>query len=136
MARRTRQSGPTHSSGPAILLYHSTDVASALKLLNGAPLDAGEAQTAHIDGALGFYLATLVSDAEYFALRRQGTILEYMLSSDAVAALLTAGVIRRPIPAGKTIRFAGDELFVPPEAFSAFNRLVQEGKIRVRPYRS
>ena len=120
---------------PHLVAYHGTDVTSAVRLLNREPLDIAAAATNHIDGQLGFYLATEAADAEYFALRRQGTILVYSITADALRALRHGGLRRRRIPPGNVVRFAGDELFVPPAAFGVFSESVRQGSIHVRPFR-
>ena len=42
-------------------------------------------------------------------------------------------MIRRQIPPGKTIRFMGDEMVIPPTAFAVFNRAREAGEIFVTP---
>ena len=121
--------------GDARTYYHGTDLRSAVRLLNGAPLDAAVAAAAKIDGPPGFFLATVESDADYFAARRsRGGVLRYNLSATAVARLTAAGAVPRPIPmTGDPPYFAGDEFYVPPSAFDLFNRLRASGEIVVVP---
>jgi hypothetical protein len=76
----------------------------------------------------------LVDDAMFFALRRApGGVLAFHLSLHAVEQLQAAGMIRRQIPPGKTIRFMGDEMVIPPTAFAVFNRAREAGEIFVIP---
>jgi hypothetical protein len=98
-------------------------------------LDAAEAAKRKIDGPPGFFLAQEKDDAAFFALRRQGTILEVRLSANAYRQLETAGMIRQPIPRGLLVAFLGDELVIPPEAFAPFNQLRSAGEIQFLPAR-
>jgi hypothetical protein len=114
--------------------YHGADVASALYFLNGGRLDAAVAATNKIEGPPGFFLATHVDDAAFFAARRNGTVIEFRLSQFARDQLKRAGVVRQPIPAGpKSPHFQGDELLVKPEHFPVFNLLLDSGDIVVAP---
>jgi hypothetical protein len=116
-----------------VLLYHGTDVESAAALLAGQALDANVAETRHLDGDLGFYLASARSDAEFFALRRgRGRILTYELTADTLQELVGGGANYGPIPRGPSSPdFEGDELFVPLFLFPRFNELLG-GAISVR----
>jgi hypothetical protein len=118
-------------------LYHGTDLDSARRLLAGAPLDPSRATALKIDGPDGFFLATELPDAEFFALRQfrgPAAIIAYEVTSEALERLRDAGAIDRPIPRGpRSPRFLGDELFIPPEAFPAYNQLVATGEIRAVP---
>jgi hypothetical protein len=115
--------------------FHGTDVASTLGLLNGMDLDATVASARKMDGPPGFFLALELDDAAFFAARRQGTIVEVRLSPHAVQRLHAAGMIRRPIPSGRTSRFLGDEYLIPPDAFATFNQLRWAGDIEFLPAR-
>ena len=86
-----------------------------------------------IDGPPGFFLATHLSDAEFFAIRRTpGTVLRFEISSNAIEKLRIAGAVQRPIPRGRNSPFfAGDELHVPTSAFGVFNQLRRNGEIAV-----
>jgi hypothetical protein len=98
-------------------------------------LDEVEAARRKIDGPPGFFLAQDVDEAAFFALRRQGTILEIWLSPDAYRLLVAAGMVQRPIPGGFLATFTGDELFIPPQAFPTFNQLRSGGEIQFFPGR-
>src|SRR5438067_4555706 len=75
-----------------VTVFHGTDVDSALRLLNGEPLDAAKAAASKIDGPPGFFLTTEYADAEYFALRRApGGVLQYEVSGTALVQLDRAG---------------------------------------------
>lgn len=122
-----------HNSCPGTA-YHGTDVESALNLLNGGKLKAASAAARKIDGPAGFFLATHLDDAAFFAGRRSGTILEFRFTDAARRELNAAGVLRRPIPGGpKSPRFLGDELHIQPDQFDLFNRLLDSGDIRIFP---
>lgn len=125
---------PALPSGGSLTAFHGTDIESARTLLRGEPLNVEKAAAHKIDGPPGFFLATEVDDAMFFALRRApGGVLACHLSLYAVEQLQAAGMLRRPIPPGKTIRFIGDEMVMPPEAFSVFNGLREAGEIFVTP---
>lgn len=114
--------------------FHGTDVDSALHLLNGGRLDAAAAITRKIDGPDGFFLATHLDDASFFAARRNGTILQFNFSDAARKQLDAAGIIRQPIPGGpKSPNFLGDELMVKPDQFDLFNKLLDSGDISIIP---
>lgn len=124
----------TPEAGRGLTAYHGTDIASARNLLRGEPLSTAEAAARKIDGPPGFFLATDVDDAIFFALRRApGGVLEYRLSSHAVEQLRVAGAVYRPIPPGKAIRFLGNEFYIPLEAVDLFNRLGAVGEIVIVP---
>jgi hypothetical protein len=108
-------------------------VASGLGFLNGMVLEETEARSRKIDGDPGFFLAEIKDDAAFFALRRQGTIIAIRLSAQAYRQLTTAGMVRRPIPKGFLVTFLGDELWIPPDAFAAFNQLRIAGEIDFFP---
>ncbi|HSX83790.1 MAG TPA: RHS repeat-associated core domain-containing protein, partial [Cellvibrio sp.] len=112
--------------------YHGTDVESALYLLNGGVLLASLAQNKKIDGPLGFYLSDNIVAAEYFAARREGTILRYEISMDALLSLIGSGAAFGPIPRGG-VNLPGNELFIPPSSFPLFDGLRGAGQIRVTP---
>ncbi len=117
--------------------FHGTDADSALSLLNNRKLDAIAASARKIDGPDGFYMATDLDDAMYFAgHRHKGTVLEIEFSEVARQQLNGSGLVLQPIPGGpRSPNFNGDELFVNPEMYSLFNRLVESGDIRLRPAR-
>jgi len=118
----------------SLTTFHGTDIVSARNLLQGSPLSAEEAAARKIDGPPGFFLATEIDDAVFFALRRApGGVVAFRLSFPAVETLQAAGLIRRRIPPGKTIQFLGDEVVIPMEAFGVFNRLRETGEIAVAP---
>jgi hypothetical protein len=110
-----------------MLLYHGTDIDSAKRLLAGESLDPAKAASLKIDGPPGFFLAVERSDAEFFALRQlrgPAAVVQVDVSDAAISQLLASGAIRRPIPRGlRSPRFAGDELFIPPDLFPLFNEL-------------
>jgi hypothetical protein len=115
-----------------VLLYHGSDPMSLAALLNGADLDATAAAGRHRDGAPGFYLAFDVGDAEYFAARSGGAVVEVVIEDAAVAELLEAGALRQPIPeTPMSAQFVGDELYVPTELFLQFNKMRKESRIDV-----
>src|SRR5215470_16596430 len=67
----------TPEAGRGLTAYHGTDIASAGNLLRGEPLSTAAAAARKIDGPPGFFLATEVDDAIFFALRRApGGVLE------------------------------------------------------------
>lgn len=115
--------------------FHGTDAASAIGLLNGNPLDAHAATSMKIDGPPGFFLASLESEAEFFALRRSSpVVLRYNLSENAVTQLQAAGALIRLIPRGpRSPFFQGNELHVPPSAFVLFDQLRLSLEIVVAP---
>jgi hypothetical protein len=116
-----------------MLLYHGTHQHSALLLLDGADLDADVAAQNKIDGPPGFFLATELPDAEFFALRRSaGIVLRYEISENALQELERWDAVVRPVPRGRASPlFLGSELFVPTAAFRAFNELRMSGEIVV-----
>ena len=115
--------------------YHGTALESATRLSVGHPLDIAAAFALKIDGPPGFYLATELADAEFFAVRRaQGAVIAYDVLTDARDELLRAGATYQPIPRSDSSPwFAGHELFIPPVAFAAFNRLLRTGRIVIKP---
>lgn len=115
-----------------MLLYHGSALSTCKSFLAGAELDLDAAARYHIDGELGFYLATSLEDAKYFALRRSpGGVLVYDLSNTAYELLRAAGSTEAAIP-GNPPYFEGGEFFVAASAFSLFNDLLKDGEINVR----
>jgi hypothetical protein len=116
-----------------VLLYHGTDLQSAAALEADEPLDAGVARDLHSEGELGFYLASDIGDAEFFAVRQgEGRVITFELDASAVEQLLVGHAIYHPLPRGPASPyFSGDELFVPAKLFSQFNELAEKGLIRV-----
>jgi hypothetical protein len=113
-----------------VRLYHGTDVNSLVDLLNGHDLDAEVAAGCHCNGAPGFYLAVLRSDAEYFALRREGNIVTIDIEDEAVAELTRLGAMLQAIPMSPmSANFDGDELFIPVHLFRSFNEMREQGRI-------
>lgn len=124
---------PQWSEG-TLTVFHGTDINSAHDILRGEKLNVAKAMAKKIDGPLGFFLATEVADAEFFALRRTpGGMLEFSFSPKAVQQLNASGAIRQPIPPGKIARFIGDEIVIPTDAFEIFNKLREAGEIVVKP---
>lgn len=117
--------------------YHGTDYDSAVALEAGEPLDAAKASALKIDGPPGFFLATDLADAQFFALRQArgvAAVIAFELSAAAEQALLAGGGLRRSIPRGPSSpRFLGDELVLPPESFGTFDALRRAGEIVVVP---
>jgi hypothetical protein len=62
-------------------------------------------------------------------------VVEFQLSPEAVRDLMSAGMIRQPLPGGlrSPPGLSGDELIVPPDAFGLFNQLRASGTIVVVP---
>jgi len=120
-----------------MIMYHGTDVGSAIALLNGAPLNVDIAAANKIDGPPGFFLATNPGDAEFFAARRApGAVLQYDLSDTAVRTLVTGGATIAPIPRGPNSPFfGGSQMIVPSPLFSTFDQLRASGQINVVPAR-
>lgn len=117
-----------------LITFHGTEIVSARNLLQGHPLSVEEAAARKLDGPPGFFLATEVEDAVFFALRRApGGVVAFRLSLRAVETLQAAGALRCRIPPGKTIQFLGDEMVIPLEAFGIFNILREAGEIAVAP---
>jgi hypothetical protein len=118
-------------------LYHGTDIDAAVRFLAGELLDECPALEFKIDGPLGFFLATEIGDAEFFALRQMrggAVILAFEWTDNARNLLENAGAMHRPIPRGPNSPwFAGEEWFIPPTLFELHNKLLQSGKIRVSP---
>lgn len=105
---------------------------SLINLLNGDDLDPGVASSRHVNGAPGFYMTLDRSDAEYFAIRREGTIITIEIEDNSVAELVRLGARRQPIPTTpKSARFTGDEFFVPEHLFPTFNTMREQGRIHV-----
>ena len=120
----------TPEAGRGLTAYHGTDIVSARNLLRGEPLSTATAAARKIDGPPGFFLATEVDDAIFFALRRApGGVLEYRLSANAVEQLRVAGAVYRPIPPGRAIRFLGNEFHIPPGVFALLNQLRAAGEM-------
>lgn len=114
-------------------LFHGTDLESAAALAAGEKLDAQKATDLHVDGEPGFYLASDVGDAEFFAVRLgPGRVLSYEVSAYAVEDLLTAGATYQRVPmSAASPYFRGSELFIPVPLFPRFNGLMEEGEIIV-----
>jgi hypothetical protein len=116
-----------------LCVYHGTDLKTGLAFLNNQLLlDAAAAARAKIDGPPGFFLATDLASAEFFAVRRSpGIVVEFQFSPDAVRDLVTAGMIQQPLPLGPRSPpgLSGDEWLIPPHAFDRFNQLRASGKI-------
>ena len=103
-----------------------------MSFLNGVMLDADAARARHRNGAPGFYLAVLRQDAEYFAWRRGGNILDVEVDDGAVTELIRLGATLRPIPmTPMSAHFEGNELFIPEELFSTFNEMRIGGLVNV-----
>jgi hypothetical protein len=118
-------------SAVARTMYHGTSVESAVAFLNGAGLDVAAAVAQKIDGKVGFFLATHVDDAAYFALRRSGAILEFQFSEHAVRQL--GGLETSPLGAlGGYGYFLGGEVRIAAGMFERFNGLLAGGHIRVK----
>ena len=118
------------------IFYHGTDLASAIALLNGAPLEISIAlKKRHDIGDLGFYLATHYDVAYHYATVRgtEGTILQYLLTQQALSELIGSGCIFKKITPGKNFYPPGLELFVPPTSFASFNMLRETEQIQVLP---
>ncbi|KZN46598.1 hypothetical protein [Pseudoalteromonas luteoviolacea] len=127
-------------SDGGILLFHGTNLESAIVLLNGAPLEIGKAlELRHDLGDPGFYLATDFAVAEHFAYTQGGlkgdggVVLAYYLSNSALTSLMSKGSHFRQIPSASTFRPTGYEFYVPPTAFNQFNASRASGDIRVAP---
>lgn len=114
-------------------LFHGTTLSGAHGFLAGLELDASAASRNKIDGEPGFFLATVESDAEFFAARRgRGAIIVVDVEEVAVETLVAARAQMRPIPV--TIRsplFRGTEMWIPPDVFHQFNQLRLSGSISV-----
>ena len=126
---------PDDNSVSGRVFYHGTDVNSVVDLANGVKLDEIRATGAKIDGPVGFFLATSLYDAEYFAIRRFGGILQYNMTDEAYQELVKAGAYQQKIPAGiGDIDFVGDEFVIPTDAFDVFNELQEANQIKLRPF--
>jgi hypothetical protein len=114
-------------------LYHGTDLLSALALVRGVRISRRAAASRKIDGPPGFFLATSLTDAEFFAARRSfGATIEFRMSEEAVRVLKEAGAVLQPIAVTpRSPYFSGLELAVPPEAFAHLNSLRNRGEIDV-----
>ena len=111
--------------------WHGTDSASAVALKAGAPLSIWAATTTHIDGAVGFYLADNVAAAEFFAVRRENpAVISFRLTARALLSLEQAGSVFGPIPQGGGGGFIpGNQLYLPPRAFTVWDALRASGQI-------
>jgi hypothetical protein len=90
-----------------VRLYHGTDIQSVTAFLVGKPLHGAIAAAHHIDGETGFYLATALGDAEFFAARRwEGAVLVFELTDLAEKRLMDAGASLSLIPGGDSGRTA------------------------------
>jgi hypothetical protein len=110
----------------------------ALPSLNGEALDVGKAAARKAEqGAKdGFFLATEHGTADFYAARREGGVLEFSLSQNAVEKLAAKGAKFGKIPVGARTPAAaveGAEFVIPPDAFDTFNELRKSGEIVVRP---
>ena len=105
---------------------------SLVNFRDGAPLDADAARAKHTDGKRGFYMATVKSDAEFFAVRRigGGNVLSIDIDDDVLQELRRLGAEQRAIP-GNPPYFIGDEVYVPEALFPMFNARMRDGHIRV-----
>ena len=114
-------------------LYHGTDTMSLKNFLAGSGLDADVARAEHINGAPGFYMATVESDAEYFAARRTGggNVVTVDIDDDVLEEFRGLGAVQNAIPGIPPPYFAGDEIYLPEGLFAMFNARLQEGRIRV-----
>lgn len=115
-------------------LYHGADIESLVNVLNNG-LDASAAAAKHTDGPGGFFMATHIDDAEFFAVRNgTGAVIKVRISDAAMAQLRDAGAVSGPIPIGpKSPAFVGHEFHVPTGAFDLFNSLRASGEISVSP---
>ena len=78
---------PALPSGRSLTAFHGTDIELARTLLQGESLNIEKAAVHKIDGPPGFFLATEIDDAMFFAFRRApGGVLACHLSLYAVAA--------------------------------------------------
>jgi len=113
--------------------FHGTAVRYAYSMAAGAALSADVAAGEKIDGPPGFFLATVESDAEFFAARRDpGAVIVVEIEEVALSALESAGARRQPIPVtARSPYFAGDELWIPVQAFGTFDALRARGHIHV-----
>ena len=129
--------GAARPASSGAVFHHGTSLASALSLLNGAPLSVQAAAQCKIDGTPGFYLSTDPVAAEFFAARRApGVIVRYAMTAAAVQDLLAGGAMPGPVPQGNfPTPFPGAQLLIPPALFALFNRLRESGAIAVFPYR-
>jgi hypothetical protein len=117
---------------PWLTFYHGTSTESGLALLSGAPLSLAAATENHIDGAIGFYLATDYDAAYYFGARRQGTMLTVTMRTSAYEALVASGSVMQPFPSGG-VSPPGLEFFIPPTAFPTFDASKASGSIKIAP---
>jgi hypothetical protein len=106
---------------------------SLRNFLGGSGLNADVARAAHINGAPGFYMATVASDAEYFAARRigGGSVVIVDIDDDVVEELRSLGAVHNEIPGIPPPYFAGDEIYLPEGLFATFNARMREKRIRV-----
>jgi hypothetical protein len=116
-----------------VRLFHGTDPESAAALEASASLDHAQARARHTDGQPGFYLASALADAEFFAVRHgSGRVIAYDVSGTALEELLKGGATYGPIPIGPSSPyFTGSQLFIPSALFQMFNELVDKGEISV-----
>ena len=99
----------------------------------GAVLDIAMALTQHTNGSPGFYMATVKSDAEYFAIRKigGGNVLTLEIEAGVLQELRALGAVQRAIPGIPPPYFLGDEIYLPEKLFVTFNTRLNEGGIRV-----
>ena len=118
-----------------VVLYHGTGKEDFMYLLNRNPLDAAVASERNNDsgGAIGFYLATHYSTAEFFAYRRKGAVLRYTFYQEDLDQLAAQGCRFQPIPVVRRFspNFEGLEYFVPTSAFPLFNQFLAAGRIEI-----
>jgi hypothetical protein len=106
---------------------------SVKNFLGGTGLDVDVARAAHINGAPGFYMATVKSDAEFFAARRigGGSVVIIDIDDDVLGEFHSHGAVRKAIPGIPPPYFTGDEIYLPEGLFATFNARRKEGRIRV-----
>jgi hypothetical protein len=117
-------------------LFHGTDDFTATYFMLRGLLDESIAAKQKIGGAPGFFLATDVADAEFFALRQlrgPAAIVIFEISSLALDRLNSVGVMPQAIPRGsRSPWFAGQELHIAPANFGLFSQLLRAGGITVK----
>ena len=122
------------SRDPWFSFYHGTSVTSATALAAGTPLSANAAAELKFSGrekGVGFYLATNMDDATYFAFRNlPPALIQVTMQKNAIESLTRAGARLQPIGGGAN--FAGQEFFIPPKAFPTFDKLRMNQKIHIR----
>ena len=118
--------------------YHGTDLQTGLMLLNGASINVEAGNCNWSASCGGFYLADDIGDAIHFAnftdngQRDDPAVVKYTFSSFAyktIAGISSFG----PIPMASRYNPAGNQLVVPPQGFTAFNRLMKAKEIKPGP---